>query len=67
MTLAPWLRDSLRRLSDAARMNRLHHALLIAGDAGLGKRDLADALVKAVLCQQPDSEGSACGRCKVVC
>lgn len=64
MTLAPWLRDSLRRLSDAARMNRLHHALLIAGDAGLGKRDLADALVKAVLCQQPDSEGSACGRCK---
>ncbi|MEO8459076.1 MAG: DNA polymerase III subunit delta' [Dokdonella sp.] len=64
MTLAPWLREPLRRLSDAARANRLHHALLIAGDEGLGKRDLADALVAAVLCQQPDIEGCACGRCK---
>ena len=42
---------------------RLPHALLIAGAAGLGKRDLAEALAARLLCDAPQADGQACDHC----
>lgn len=61
--IAPWLEPAWQRLGEALRSGRLHHALLIAGPAGLGKRALAEALVAAALCQQR-AEAGACGTCR---
>lgn len=44
-------------------LDRLHHALLLAGPAGVGKLDFALALAQRLLCQQPDEEGYGCGKC----
>ncbi|MBU3990451.1 MAG: DNA polymerase III subunit delta' [Gammaproteobacteria bacterium] len=43
---------------------RLPHALLFAGAAGVGKRELADALAARLLCEQPrQPHEPACGVC----
>ncbi len=42
---------------------RWPHALLIAGPEGLGKRQLALHLARALLCEAPRSDGDACGTC----
>lgn len=46
-----------------ARRARLPHALLLAGQRGLGKLALAQAFVAGLLCEQPDDTGHACGHC----
>ncbi len=45
--------------------NRLRHAYLITGPAGLGKRTLATAFVKALLCEKHTGCGE-CRPCKLV-
>ncbi|MDP1536376.1 MAG: DNA polymerase III subunit delta' [Burkholderiales bacterium] len=43
---------------------RLPHALLFAGQPGVGKRELADALAARLLCETPrQPHESACGTC----
>jgi DNA polymerase III subunit delta' len=42
---------------------RVRHAYLLAGPEGVGKTTLATAFCQALLCQQPDESGVACGRC----
>ncbi|MFA7618167.1 MAG: DNA polymerase III subunit delta' [Thiohalomonadaceae bacterium] len=49
----------LRRVDD----DRLPHALLLAGPAGLGKRHLAEAFAARLLCESGHTQG-ACGRCR---
>ena len=49
----------LRRLK---RAQRLPHALIFEGLAGVGRRTLARSLAKALLCQDTDSD-DACGVC----
>jgi DNA polymerase III subunit delta' len=39
------------------------HAVLLHGAAGIGKLDLALDTAEALLCEQRNSDGSACGRC----
>jgi DNA polymerase-3 subunit delta' len=56
-TLAPWLQKQLRSL-----LAQRGHALLLSGPSGLGQYDLALALARAWLCEQPTSDG-ACGVC----
>jgi len=34
------------------------------GAAGLGKRELAEALAARLLCDAPQADGHACGRCE---
>lgn len=58
----PWHEDALARLL-AARAT-LHHALLIEGVPGIGKRDFARTLAQALLCEAPDGQGRACGTCR---
>jgi DNA polymerase-3 subunit delta' len=47
-----------RRQRDA-----LPHALLLAGPAGLGKRDFLQRFVRGLLCARP-RDGEACGQCR---
>ena len=51
--------DWLRR-----QVDRLPHAVLIQGPAGVGKLALAEQLATRLLCEAPTSEGEACGRCE---
>ncbi|MBI3574199.1 MAG: DNA polymerase III subunit delta' [Gammaproteobacteria bacterium] len=46
-----------------ARIERLPHALLLQGAAGLGKQSFARRFAATLLCAQPDSKAAACGRC----
>lgn len=63
MSLAPWhqaIRESLRQRLER---DQLPHAILLAGAAGLGKRELAAHLAAAALCTNPVA-GDACGKCR---
>ncbi|GHU07831.1 DNA polymerase III subunit delta' [Betaproteobacteria bacterium] len=56
-----WLEPPWTRM--LALGERLPHALLITGAAGLGKRDFAEALAARLLCEHPLASGEACGTC----
>ena len=43
--------------------DRMSHALLICGPAGIGKLEFAEALAAGLLCDQPAADGRACGVC----
>jgi len=45
------------------RKDRLPHALLLRGPQGIGKLAFAEALARALLCEKPGPDGSACGQC----
>ncbi len=60
----PWQWPQWRRLARAIADDRLPHALLLAGRPGGGKRVFAEALAARLLCEAPDPEGRACGRCR---
>lgn len=64
MSLQPWLAESWHTLASALAGQRLHHGLLFAAPAGLGKRKLANALATAALCSQRTVEGYACEVCR---
>jgi DNA polymerase-3 subunit delta' len=56
----PWNLPLFRQLT--ADRERMPHALLLHGPAGVGKRDLAIGLAQWVLCESP-TENGACGVC----
>ncbi|MGE7136383.1 DNA polymerase III subunit delta' [Luteibacter sp. NPDC031894] len=59
----PWHDDAWSRLQARRERGALPHALLLAGPAGLGKRDFLAAFVRGLLCQRP-VQGVACGTCR---
>lgn len=62
MSAHPWNESIWARLQQQGE--RMPHALLFAGAAGLGKRALAQAFIGARLCRQPTRTGFACGTCQ---
>lgn len=60
--ILPWHQSLWQRLH--AEGGRGHHALLLAGPAGGGKRAFAEQLARARLCDHPGPEGYACGQCE---
>lgn len=64
----PWLERSWADIQKRLVENRLHHALIINGERGVGKRAWADAVAELLLCEHPtDMERGApvaCGHCK---
>lgn len=46
-----------------ARRERLPHALLLSGQKGIGKFELARQFAAGLLCEQPTADGRACGGC----
>ena len=61
--LPAWCRAQWNVLAARATNGTLPHALLLCGPAGLGKRALTEAFVRARLCESP-REGNACGTCR---
>ena len=59
--LLPWQHDAADAL--LASRERWPHALLLTGAAGIGKRQLAFELGRALLCESPRPDGHACGAC----
>ncbi len=46
-----------------ARREQLPHALLISGQRGIGKFDLARKFAESLLCENPTVDAQACGAC----
>lgn len=46
-----------------ARRSQLPHALLLIGQRGIGKFELATRFAASLLCEQPQPDGQACGQC----
>lgn len=59
-----WIVAPFRRFVAALESERLAHAWLIGGPAGLGKRALAERIVGTLLCQNRRGDGEACGQCR---
>ena len=59
--LPEWQRDVATHA--LSRRDRWPHALLIIGRKGIGKRMLALEFARALLCEDPDASGDACGMC----
>jgi DNA polymerase-3 subunit delta' len=66
MNLALWHAQDWQRLLARRAQDRLPHALLLSGAAGLGKRAFAAAFVATLLCERrgEHDEGLACGQCR---
>lgn len=59
-----WQTKQWQQLQQQIREQRLPHALLLTGQAGLGKRQFAVELARALLCRHPQADGLACGGCE---
>ena len=59
----PWQLETWSQLLRRESEDRLPHALLFSGVAGIGKSHLVRAFAARLLCSQP-GETSACGSCK---
>jgi DNA polymerase III subunit delta' len=59
--LYPWTNFIEKKLQ--ARGDRLHHALLIHGPAGIGKLALAERFAQFLLCESPAGTPQPCGVC----
>ncbi len=62
--ILPWHDDIWQRLNRVRTRQRLPHALLFTGQAGLGKLQLAQRLARALLCEANLRSGDACGECR---
>nr|WP_221195473.1 DNA polymerase III subunit delta' [Luteibacter sp. Sphag1AF] len=61
--MRPWHDEAWQRLQARRQRDALPHALLLAGPAGLGKREFLTAFVQGLLCQNPH-DGMPCGECR---
>ncbi|MBP3618989.1 MAG: DNA polymerase III subunit delta' [Lachnospiraceae bacterium] len=52
----------IQHMQNAIRQKKISHAYLLCGEAGSGKRLVAEAFAKTILCEEGGIE--ACGKCK---
>lgn len=60
----PWQQVLWQGLMGRVAQQRLPHALLLTGVAGIGKRHLASSLAHSLLCEGNRQDGTACGQCR---
>jgi DNA polymerase III subunit delta' len=63
MSILPWQQQNWVRLCAYRKQNRVPQALLISGNKGLGKQQLANQFAFSLLCSQPKDDGLSCGQC----
>ena len=57
--------DNIKKhLQTGITQGNISHAYIINGETGSGRRLLASALTKTLLCENPTAEGDACGKCR---
>jgi DNA polymerase-3 subunit delta' len=61
MDIFPWQESPWRQLQQLRE--RMPHAILFHGPAGIGKSQFAEQFAQALLCESPDASGQACGKC----
>ena len=57
-----WQQAAWQMFSQVRASGRLHHAYLIVGSAGVGKRHFSNCLAGALLCEK-SAESAPCGQC----
>ncbi len=62
--LYPWCEKNWENLWQQQQAGRLPHALLLVGQAGLGKQAFAEHLTQRLLCQGEANDTGACGQCR---
>jgi len=55
---------AVERLRRQIVVGQVRHATLVSGPAGVGKRTLVTAWLKALNCQHPPAPGEFCGECR---
>ncbi len=61
--MLPWQQHQWEHLCSYIAQKRIPQALLITGNKGLGKQQLAQQFAVALLCATPKADGTACGHC----
>jgi DNA polymerase-3 subunit delta' len=61
VTIYPWQQGAWQQLQQMRA--RLPHAILFHGAAGIGKADFMEAFAQALLCENVQPDGQACGAC----
>lgn len=61
--ILPWQEHLWEHLSSYIEQKRMPQALLITGNKGLGKQQLAEQFAAALFCATPQANGTACGHC----
>jgi DNA polymerase III subunit delta' len=61
--LLPWQQQDWEHLCGYIAQKRIPQALLITGNKGLGKRQLAHQFAAALFCAAPKADGMGCGVC----
>lgn len=61
--ILPWQQQNWEHLCSYIEQQRIPQALLITGNKGLGKQQLANRFAEALLCAAPQGNGTACGLC----
>ncbi len=61
MTMYPWQHTAWERLQQMRE--RLPHAILFHGPAGVGKADFMESFAQALLCENVRPDGHACNAC----
>jgi len=62
----PWQQEQWEQFVSKESADRLPHAILLAGQKGIGKNRIAEALGHFLLCEAPNKreDKTACGTCK---
>ncbi len=60
----PWTQPLWQQLHERVRQQRLPHAMLLTGPAGVGKQQFAIDFAQSLLCESADSLSQPCGKCR---
>lgn len=60
----PWLNEFKLPLDTAYGASKLHHGILLSGQAGIGKAEFAQDIAQSILCNASSSQLQSCGQCK---
>lgn len=63
-TRFPWHAEIWRRFGSSVHRGQVGHALLVHGEGGLHKQQLAREMAASLLCKDRDADASACGACR---